>query len=35
MDINNKKSVENFQKALVLAKTETARQAIQAKLAKI
>jgi RNA polymerase sigma factor (sigma-70 family) len=35
MDINNKKSVENFQKALGLAKTETARQAIQAKLAKI
>ena len=35
MDINNKKSVENFQKALGLAKTETARQAIQTKLAKI
>ncbi len=35
MDIDNKKSVENFQKALGLAKTETGRQAIQAKLAKI
>jgi RNA polymerase sigma factor (sigma-70 family) len=35
LDIDNKKSAENFQKALVLAKTETARQAIQAKLDKI
>jgi RNA polymerase sigma factor (sigma-70 family) len=35
LDIDNKKSAENFQKALVLAKTETARQAILAKLAKI
>jgi RNA polymerase sigma-70 factor (ECF subfamily) len=34
-DIDNKKSVENFQKALILAKTGTARQAIQAKLAKL
>jgi RNA polymerase sigma-70 factor (ECF subfamily) len=35
LDIDNKKSVENFQKALVLAKTETARQVIQAKLTRI
>jgi RNA polymerase sigma factor (sigma-70 family) len=35
LDIDNKKSVENFQKALILAKTETARRAIQVKLAKI
>ncbi len=35
MDIDNKKSIENFKKALILAKTETGRLAIQAKLAKI
>ena len=35
LDIDNKKSIENFEKALVLAKTETGRLAIQAKLAKI
>ena len=35
LDIDNKKSVENFQKALVLAKTETARQVIQSKLTRI
>ena len=35
LGIDNTKSVENFQKALILAKTETARQTIQAKLAKI
>jgi RNA polymerase sigma factor (sigma-70 family) len=35
LDINNQKSIENFQKALILAKTETARQVIQAKLVKM
>jgi RNA polymerase sigma factor (sigma-70 family) len=35
LDIDNKKSIENFKRALVLAKTETSRLAIQAKLAKI
>ena len=35
LDIDNKKSIENFKKALALAKTETGRLAIQAKLAKI
>jgi RNA polymerase sigma factor (sigma-70 family) len=35
LDIDNKKSIENFKKALVLVKTETGRLAIQAKLAKI
>jgi RNA polymerase sigma factor (sigma-70 family) len=34
-DIDHKKSADFFQKALTLAKTDTARQAIQAKLAKI
>src|SRR5450432_516622 len=34
-NIDNKKSKENFQKALDLSKTETSRQAIQAKMAKI
>ena len=35
LDIDNKKSIENFKKALVLAKTETGRVTIQIKLAKI
>ena len=35
LGMDDKKSVENFQKALILARTETARQSIQAKLAKI
>ena len=35
LDIDNKKSIENFKKALVLTKTETGRLTIQAKLAKI
>ena len=35
LDIDNKKSIDNFKKALVLTKTETARLTIQAKLAKI
>jgi RNA polymerase sigma factor (sigma-70 family) len=35
LDIDNKKAIGNFKKALVLAKTETSRLAIQAKLAKI
>jgi RNA polymerase sigma-70 factor (ECF subfamily) len=35
LNIDKKKSIENFKKALVLAKTETGRLAIQAKLAKI
>ena len=35
LDIDNKKSKENFKKALALAKTDTARLTIQAKLAKI
>jgi len=35
LDIDNKKSIENFKKALGLVKTETGRLAIQAKLAKI
>lgn len=35
LDIDNKKSIENYKKALTLAKTETGRLAIQAKLAKI
>src|SRR5579863_5208755 len=35
LDIDKKKSIENYKKALSLAKTETGRQAIQAKLDKI
>ena len=35
LDIDNKKSIENFKKALVLTKTETGRLTVQAKLAKI
>ncbi len=35
LDIDNKKSIENFKKAFVLAKTETGRLAIQARMAKI
>ena len=35
LDIDNKKSIECFKKALALAKTETGRLAIQAKLARI
>lgn len=35
LDIDNKKSIENYKKALVLVKTETGRLAIQSKLAKI
>jgi RNA polymerase sigma factor (sigma-70 family) len=35
LDIDNKKSKDNFQKALDLTKTETSRQAIEAKMAKI
>jgi RNA polymerase sigma factor (sigma-70 family) len=34
-EIDNKKSRENFQKAFFLSKTETSRQAIQAKMAGI
>ena len=35
LNLDNKKSKEYFQKALALTKTETSRQAIQAKMAKI
>jgi predicted RNA polymerase sigma factor len=35
LDIDNKKSRENFRKALALTKTETGRQAIEAKMAGI
>jgi RNA polymerase sigma factor (sigma-70 family) len=35
LNVDNKKSKEYFQKALALTKTETSRQAIQAKMAKI
>ncbi|HMG67334.1 MAG TPA: sigma-70 family RNA polymerase sigma factor [Chitinophagaceae bacterium] len=35
LNIDNKKSKENFQKALELSKTETSQQAILAKMAKI
>jgi RNA polymerase sigma-70 factor (ECF subfamily) len=35
LDIDNNKAIENLKKALVLTKTETGQQAIQAKLARI
>ena len=35
LDIDNKKSIQNFKKALILAKTETGRLAIQTKLDRL